>query len=295
VSQAPLRKDLPFPVWGGEDLSRKTILVSAEQGIGDEIMFASCLPEMLRRTKHCVIECASKLEPIYRRSFPAATVVNTCQSRLSGWLDHLPEIDCRAPMGSLPFHLRLFEEAFPFTPPYLRADPDRVLYWKSRLDALGPGLKIGVSWRGGAEKWRRGVKTCPPPLWKPLSGIPGTHFFCLQYDATLGEADDTGRLWNTPVHFWEEALENYDETAALVCALDLIVSVCTSLIHLAGALGAPVMVMAPLSPDWRYGLHGEQMIWYPSVRIFRQDRYGEWSSVVDRVNQEIRRLAHGRQ
>lgn len=294
VSQAPLRKDVPFPLWSGEDLAGKSILVSGEQGIGDEIMFASCLPKIIRRAGRCVIECAPKLEPIYRRSFPTATV-RIYPKGNAGRLDDLPEIDFHVPVGSLPLHLRLFQETLPAPCPYLHADPDRVRYWKTRLENLGPGLKIGVSWRGGTEKARRDVKTCAPFLWTPIAQIPGVHFICLQYDATPAEADETGHLWGTPVRFWGEALENYYETAALVAALDVIVSVCTSLIHLAGALGTPVRVMAPLSPDWRYGLKGDRMVWYRSVRLFRQDRYGDWSSVVERVAEEIRRLARASQ
>ena len=117
-------------------------------------------------------------------------------------------------------------------------------------------------------------------------------FVSLQYDDPDEELKNFSAGNSIDVAHWQEAIADYDETAALVSALDLTISVCTSIIHLGGALGRPVWVMAPYSPEWRYGFAGETMTWYPSVRIFRQPVFGEWMPVVAKVEQALRELGH---
>ena len=109
----------------------------------------------------------------------------------------------------------------------------------------------------------------------------------LQYDATDDELRTLSAAAGVTIHHWPDAIADYDETAALLCSLDLIVSVCTAVVHLGGALGRPVWVMAPFSPEWRYGLSQDVMPWYPSVRVFRQPGPYEWSPLIERVKNEL--------
>lgn len=287
LSEDRPRRPFPFPRWRGEPLADKTLLVYGEQGIGDEILFASCLPEIVPVTRHCVIECSPKLAAIFRRSFPAATVRGEEQTGPVDWALPLG-IDVQSPIGSLPLHLRADATAFPAHLGYLVADPAKVGRWRERLAALGPGRSIGISWRGGMQRTRAGRRSLPLSGLAPLLREPGFHFVSVQYGS--GAATEVERFASESgirVHHWPEAIDDYDETAALICALDLTISVCTAVIHLGGALGRPVWVMAPYSPEWRYGLYGDRMAWYPSVRVLRQASPGDWSGLLERVTNEL--------
>ncbi|MCG6876974.1 MAG: tetratricopeptide repeat protein [Betaproteobacteria bacterium] len=282
------QRAFPFPRWGGEDLDGKTILVHAEQGIGDEILFASCLPEIIARAKHCVIDCAPKLAAIFARSFPAATVHGGLQSEPVDWALPLG-IDLQIPAGSVPLQLRPDVAAFPAHQGYLRADPEKARRWRERLAALGPGRAIGVSWRGGTLRTRADRRTLPLSDLAPILREPGFHFVSVQYgpDAAT-EVDRFAAESGIRIHHWPEAVDDYDETAALVAALDGITSVCTAIVHLGGALGGPVWVLTPRVPEWRYGAYGNRMPWYPSVHLIRQTERRVWAPVVDAARRELR-------
>jgi len=267
----------PAPEWDGAALPG-TLLVTREQGLGDEIMFASLLPEVMRRVGHCVVECDPRLREIFARSFPGATVVDS--ARRAG-----RQIDAAIPAGSLPRFMRARLADFPAHEGYLRADAVRVQAQRERLDALGPGLKVGLSWTGGVRETRQPLRSLALERLRPILAKPGVRFVSLQYTAqAAAEAAAAG------IAHWPEVIADYDETAALVCALDLVVSVCTSVVHLAGALGRPTWVMAPHSPEWRYGFSGERMPWYPSVRVYRQPAYADWQPVIDAVAKDLARL-----
>jgi tetratricopeptide (TPR) repeat protein len=281
----------PAPRWQGEDLAGRTILVHAEQGLGDEMMFASCLPDLLARAKHVVVDCSPKLAGLVARSFPTATVHGGGQYDDTGWLANAPKVDYVVPAGSLPLHLRPSLASFPRHGGYLVADPLRVEAWRSRLDALGPGLKIGLSWRGGMPQSRRALRSIDPAALAPLVAVPGTHFVDLQHDGRPEELRTLTQVHGLTVHHWPEALADYEETAALVASLDLVVSVCTAVIHLGGALGRPVWVLAPFSPEWRYGIAGEAMPWYPSVIVLRQPARDDWDGVLAAALARLRALA----
>jgi len=276
-------RSLPFPEWRNEPLEGKTLLVFCEQGLGDEIMFASCFPEVIARARHCVIECDARLEALFRRSFPKATIVVATRDHDPHWLRDLGSVDYQIPAGTLPSLMRNAWSDFPKHDGYLVADPEKVARWRARLDALGPGLKVGISWRGGTRLTRSTARSIPAHLWQPILATQGCRFVSLQYGKVAEELaafrDETG----TEIVHWQDAVDDYDETAALVCALDKVVSVCTSLIHLNGALGEPVWVMVPAVPEWRYLRKGESLPWYPSVRLFRQAELGNWLPVIDTV------------
>ncbi len=278
------------PRWDGSALAGRTVLVYGEQGLGDEIMFASCLPEIVDAASRCIIECSGKLERLFRRSFPRAHIYAAAADRPVAEPVRAEAIDCEVPIGSLPLYLRRSIRDFPRHQGYLAADPQRVEAWRKRLRALGPGLKVGISWRGGTHETRSPLRSIPLSQWEPVFKAADAQFVSLQYGECRGELDELAARQGIRVTHWQEAIDDYEETAALVSALDLVISVCTAVIHLGGALGRPVWIMAPYSPEWRYGFAGESMPWYPSVRLFRQPSFGNWPAVITTVAHELSSL-----
>jgi tetratricopeptide (TPR) repeat protein len=271
-----------IPRWDGTPLAGRTILVYGEQGLGDEIMFASCLPQVITQAGRCVIDCEPRLENLFRRSFPRATVHGRDLGRLEQWLAELrPDVAIAA--GSLPLHLRQSEADFPRHRGYLQAAPERVAHWRSRLARLDAVLRVGLSWRGGIAETGRSRRSLELERLLPLLRQERIAFVSLQYGDCGAEIARVARRHGVQIHHWQEAIDDYEETAALVGALDLTVSVCTAVVHLIGALGRPVWVMAPLFPEARYGLTGESMPWYPSARMFRQPAPGAWDEVIGAV------------
>ena len=287
------RRRASFPRWNGSSLDG-TLLVYSEQGLGDEIMFASCLPDAMRIVRHCIVECAPKLEGLFRRSFPSATVYACTADRNVPEHVRALDIDCEVPAGSLPLYYRPSASAFPRHTGYLKADPERTEHWRGRLAELGTGIKVGISWRGGVHKTRRPLRSIPMERWSAILQVHHARFIPLQYDATVAEIqalNDLARDHGATLAHWPEAIEDYEDTASLVTALDLVISVCTAVIHLAGALGRPAWIMTPYSPEWRYGFNGTGMPWYPAVRLFRQPAFGAWDPVIEQVARELRTAA----
>jgi Flp pilus assembly protein TadD len=283
-----------YPEWDGAPAPERTLLVYGEQGLGDQIMFASCLPEAIAETRHCVIDCSPKLAALFGRSFPAVTVHGGLQKEADlSWLERAPAIDLQIPMGSLPRFFRHSGAAFPRHAGYLKADPTAVGRWRERLAGLGSGLKVGISWRGGTSKTRRDSRSAALAELLPLLASPGARFVSLQYTDCTAEVASIAATHGTRIQHWQEALDDYDETAALVSALDLVICVQTAVAHLAGALGRPAWVMVPVVPEWRYLLKGERLPWYPSLRLFRQAEAGQWRPTVERIIPELAKLRDG--
>jgi hypothetical protein len=279
-----LPRAFPAPEWQGQDITEKSLLVYGEQGLGDEIMFASCLPDVIARAQRCVIDCSPKLEKLFRRSFPKAVVHGAPQTeRDTSWLASMPPIDYHVAIGSLPYHFRKHLVDFPRHQGYLRADPARVAHWRHRLDELGSGLKVGVSWAGGMASTRQQLRSIALSDWLPIFRTGGCHFISLQYGDHEQEMVALSREHGVTLHHWPEAIEDYDEIAALVSALDRVISVQTSVVHLSGALGRPAWALIAAVPEWRYLDHGETMPWYPSLRMWRQQMLGQWAPVVEQV------------
>ena len=264
----------PCAEWDGSDLSGKTIYVQAEQGIGDEIMFASCLPELIEQAQACTVECTPKLEGLFRMSFPRARVV-----RKNAWGDVQPMPDYKVAIGSLPGFCRKTLTHFPWHRGYLRAEPDRVVHWRERLAALPGTKKIGISWRGGFRSTRRAQRSIPLRKWLPVLSLSDIDFVSLQYGECRDDLAELGAM-GVRIEHWQDAIDDYAETAALVSALDMVVSVQTAVVHLAGALGKPVWALISAVPEWRYGRAGQEMPWYPSVRLIRQSESEEWDTVL---------------
>lgn len=292
-----IERELPQPRWRGEPLAGKTLLVTSEQGLGDEIMFASLYPEISREAGHCMLEFDRRLEPLFQRSFPGTTLIAVDRAKVvaDGSLPQTLDrpIDYWTPAGSLARYRRTAAEHFPSHKGYLVADAGKVPAWRERLQQLGPGLKVGLSWRGGVPHTGRVLRSASLPQLQPLLATKGTHWISLQYGNCREEIDAFKSTCAVPVHHWQEAIDDYDETAALVCALDLVVSVCTAVVHLSGALGQRVWVMAPHVAEWRYGREGERLLWYPSARVFRQPKPDAWPAVIAEVRRALQKLTRG--
>lgn len=284
---------LPFPMWGGEPLEGKTILLLAEQGLGDQVMFASCLPDLLALgPARTIVEVVDRVAPTIARAFPQCQIVPTRQDNAFDWVRSLGAIDYFAPIGDLPRVFRRSHADFPAHRGYLRADPARVQHWRDQLERAGEGPYIGLSWRGGIESTRRGLRTLDVERLAPLTERCTATWVCLQYGevgADLVKAKDAGLA----MQYWPESIKDLDDFAALITALDLVITVCNTTVHYAGALDRPVWIMAPKVPEWRYGLHSKVLPWYPSSRIFRQTEAENWRSVLDAVNEELGRFTQG--
>jgi len=283
-------RKFPYPEWTGGDLAGRRLLVFHEQGLGDEIMFASCFRDVLHGAPQCVIECSAKLEPLFRRSFQNATIVVSDQTSPDlAYLQSQPAIDCQVAAGSLPRIYRRDLRDFPDETGYLRADAAAIQRWKERLCHTANGDKpgIGLSWRGGVQSTNQAGRSVAAGLLKSRLVSPRFNFVSLQYGeraadlAVLNEGPVAG------VHDWPEAQATFDETAALVAALDLVISVDTTVAHLAGALGKPVWVMVPHNAEWRYLREGATMPWYPTMRIFRRHQGADWNETLAEIVQAL--------
>lgn len=281
---------VPFAPWKGEPLDGKVVVVTAEQGLGDQIMFASCLNEVTAAAAKVVLECDKRLVVLFQRSFPRVQVIGTGYELVPSWLRDVASADFHIPAGSMPGFVRRTLKDFPEHSGYLRADTAKTARWKAWLASLGPGLKIGLSWRGGTITTRRRLRSLVLENLLPVLRTPGCRFVCLQYGDVAEDLERLRSVHGVDIAHAPEAIADYDETAALCTALDLTVSVCTSVIHLNGALGKPVWVMVPAVPEWRYGRSGERMPWYPSVRLVRQAEGSDWSDVIGTLSERLQRL-----
>ncbi len=289
------RRPFPWPLWDGSPVEGKHLLVYAEQGVGDEIMFASCFSDLLRSAERCVIECDSRLAPLFQRSFPEAEIVGGkvekgIRQDTTAQLIALGPFDFQAAMGDLPRYLRPEPARFPHHDGYLRADPGRLAKWRARYDSLGPGRKIGISWRGGRTNAQQRLRSIGLSDWRQVLTTPDTHFVNLQYGDTAAERERVRGETGIEVHHWEDAdpLTDLDDFAAQIAALDLVISIDNATVHLAGALGVATWVMLPLSPDWRWLLGRDDTPWYPSASLHRQSAPRGWQPVLARVAAALR-------
>lgn len=277
----------PFPMWEGQELKDKTILIYSEQGLGDEIMFSSCFPDILRQAKRCFIECDVRLVSLFRRSFDKAEIFGEIGSKEIIMRAQQESIDFVHPAGSLPLFLRRHIHDFPKHTGYLFAEPSDRNEIRAQLAALGNGLKVGIAWRGGVAGTRAVVRSIPLLSWGTILNTKGTHFISLQYTECSQEIVAAQDQYGVTITQWKQNIDDLDQMAALISELDLVISVCTATAHMTGALGVPLWILAPATPEWRYGFKGTIMPWYPSARIFRQDRLQDWEELLNLVSLEL--------
>jgi tetratricopeptide (TPR) repeat protein len=272
----------PQPLWTGEKLAVGRLLLWGEQGIGDEIQFAGLIPEAARTGNRIVLDCDARLKPLFARSFPEVEVVSGCGPSEAGAM----EIAAQMPMGSLPGFFRTSEAAFfATTSPYLLIDPAERESFRARYGD-GRGL-IGLAWQTRNHETGRRRSISLESL-APLFALPGVRWISLQY-GNFGALEEQATAANAPLWIDRtvDQLADLDRFAAQVATMDQVITIDNSTAHLAGALGVPVWLLLPFAADWRWQEKRADSPWYPTLRLFRQPRIGDWDSVIESVLRDL--------
>jgi tetratricopeptide (TPR) repeat protein len=276
---------LRAPLWDGRPFGGKSLLVHCEQGLGDTIQFARYLSRVKTLGGRVLFEIQSPL----RRLFADLPGVDELHE-FSHTRAPAGGFDFRVPLLSLPGLFKTRLESIPAEVPYLRPDPNEVERWRRRLAT--EDFKIGIVWAAGACKNPLSVRSISAGAFLPLVEIPGVRLFGLQKESAAGPlaALPPGKAWVN----YGERFSDFSDTAAMIAALDLVLSVDTAVAHLAGAMAKPVWTLLPADSDWRWLIDRADSPWYPTMRLFRQARKEDWSRVMDRVADEVRVLASRR-
>ena len=277
VQTVSTRRDYGCPMWDGTP--GKRLAVHGEQGVGDEIMFLSMLPEVLARCPDTVVEVDARQMDTVERTFGVVTYGNEQAMKA-----HEKPFDACIPLGSLGMLLRQTDADFPGTP-YLKANPERVAYWRRQYAMQGPGPYIGVAWQGGTKSTRLAQRTVRAS--DLLFAKKGTAI-SLQYgEGAQVDARKNGYL------FWPESMGmDMDEVFAMTAACDLVVTVAQTLVHVAGSMGIPTYVLTPLHASWRYGMQ-DTMPWYGSVKLLRQKKPDDWGHPLAEAKRVVDKLCKG--
>jgi tetratricopeptide (TPR) repeat protein len=265
------------PHWDGGSLERKTILVWVEQGLGDNLMMMRYLPELLvRGCRKLVVNSRSELSRIFQHLPYPVEVVETEEELRSR------TFDCHCPMTSLPHLLKTRLDTVPNAVPYIHVPERMKREWADRLANIA-GPKVGLVWCGNKSMVRDSLRSIGFHSYEPLRHIPGITFISLQKGESAEQARDADWVAKDFITDCRDLLD----TAALAENLDLIISVDTSAVHLAGALGKPVWMLNRFESEWRWMIDREDSPWYPTLRIFRQPARNDWDSVITGITREL--------
>jgi len=262
------------PFWDGEDLTGKTIFVYPEQGLGDIIQFVRYLPMLRQRGGRVAFDIPL---PMTRLMWDLDGIDVSLKDG-----DTLPPFDCHIPLLELPRLYGTTLDTIPAAKAYLHADKDLVEAWGERLGAKA-GLRVGLVWGGSTGHLNDRNRSIDPELFRPLVEAPGVAAYSLQ----VGRDGDAGRVFGGAVTDLAPHLEDFAETAAAIAHMDLVISVDTAVVHLAGALGTMVWTLLPFNPDWRWMRGRDDSPWYPSMRLFRQVKRAHWEGVIERVSRAL--------
>jgi tetratricopeptide (TPR) repeat protein len=269
------------PLWRGEPLKGATILLHAEQGLGDTIQFLRYVPLVLAAGGKVILDVPASMLRIAARIPGLAAVIATG--------DPLPAFAWHCPLMSLPLAFGTTLESIPSAVPYLTVPEDA----RRHADALcwpRDGLRMGLVWSGNTRYLEDRIRSIPFAWFVPLLDVDSARFFSLQMGPAAAQLPSA----ETRVTDLQSAIKDVADTAALMSQLDLVLTVDTSVAHLGGALAKPTWVLLPFAPDWRWLTEREDSPWYPTVRLFRQPQPGDWASVIDRVCAELAKLASQR-
>ncbi len=281
-------RTFPQARWNGGPLNGQTLLVHAEQGFGDTIQFVRYLPllQKLGVGGRVLFECQPELVELLKTMEGIDQVIPRDEP--------LPPFDRHVPLLSLPGIFGTNSATIPAHIPYLRADPERVRYWQDEIRravrpqpaGIDTQLNIGIAWQGNPTF--RGDKTRSIPLrfFEALAAAPGVRLVSLQ-KGQVGTEQLRSLTKQFPILDLSDRLTTFSDTAAVMMNLDLIVSSCTAVPHLAGALGIPVWTALQFVPDWRWQLERQDSPWYPTMRLFRQSKPGEWEDAFARIAAEV--------
>jgi tetratricopeptide (TPR) repeat protein len=269
----------PKPAWGGyEDIRGKTILVHAEQGLGETLQFCRYTELLAERGAKVVLE----VQPALKSLLACLRGVDAVIARAEDW----PDFDYHCPVLSLPRLFKTTLETIPANTPYIQASPELVAKWEQRLTPRNR-LRVGLVWSGNPNQVNDHNRSMPLEYLLPLFS-PAIHLVSVQKEVRRRDLEFL-KSRDDLAHFGEE-LRDFSDTAAIVASMDLVISVCTSVGHLAGAMNKPTWVLLSHAADWRWLLHRNDSPWYPSARLFRQPKLGDWNSVIRQVAGELARL-----
>ncbi|HQR70639.1 MAG TPA: tetratricopeptide repeat-containing glycosyltransferase family protein [Burkholderiaceae bacterium] len=261
----------PATLWKGDQpIAGKTVLLHFEQGLGDTLQFVRYADLLVHAGARVVLRVQDALLPLLRDYPGVAQVI--------GENDAVPAFDLHCPLLTLPLAFRTGAKTIPAAVPYLKADPQRSAQWRAVIDTLPRRPRVGIAWAGSRHHPDDRNRSIPFAELAPLFATRAS-FVSLQKD--VRESDRASITRFASLLDVSGRLETYADTAALISQLDLVISVDTSVAHLAGALGVPVWVALPFTPDWRWQLNRSDSPWYPQARLFRQSTRGNWKSVVD--------------
>ena len=283
------KRDFSQPFWEGTDPKDKSILVWTEQGIGDEIMFSSILPDLLNRDANVIVESDTRMVSLFQRSFPKIRFIPRQNPPNSQLLN--TTMDYQTPIGSLGKWFRTDNNSFILNRnTYLYACPKKTSEIRKKYQELAKEkILIGISWKSTGidqrQTYSKKKKSTLLEHWQPVLAQRNCYFINLQYGNVKQELNEFQRHNNLKIHQDKEidSLSNLDHFAAQISALDLVISTSNTTVHLAGALGKQVWTLLPHIPDWRWTLEREDTLWYPKMRLFRQHRIGDWSDVFQQV------------
>ena len=274
------RRGFRQPLWNGEDIAGRRILVHAEQGLGDAIHFLRYVPMVAERGAHVILECKQEMTSMLK-DYPGVKELVT-------FGDRLPPFEWQVPMLSLPRAFKTRVDSIPAPIPYLHANPKDIETWRDRLGPRDGRPRVGIAWAGNPTQAIDRFRSLKLDALAPYAQAKQIEFHSLQKGYAAEQLKSPPAGLQIIDHSAE--LTDFGQTAALMMNLDLIVSTCTSVPHLAGALGRPVWIMTPFNGDWRWMIHGQTTAWYPTMRLFRQETYGKWESTIARVADELTRF-----
>ena len=283
------RRVVPPMYWEGEDLKGKEIFVWHEQGIGDEILYSSMIPDLAKRAGGVILEATTRMLPIYQRSFPSLRIVQAPWAPSQSQSSRMP--DFQSAIASLGRYLRPTSTSFPKSKGYLKADRDKTCYFRERY---GSDLIVGVSWKSSA-KFAGGKKSSDLIDWAPILSVPGIKLVSLQYGDTREEIAQVSAALGVEILQDEEVdqMKDIDTFFAQVDAMDFVITTSSTTAHVAGALGKPGRVLVPLGAGvhWYWFLDTNETLWYPSLQIVRQKIPGRWGEAIQSAANCLKRLS----
>lgn len=269
------------PRWDGSALDGKTILLHCEQGFGDTLQFIRYAPMVAERGCNVIVECQSEA---LKRIIAYANGVD----RVIVAGEPLPDFECHFPLLSLPLLFNTEMSTIPAEVPYLFADRKDIEAWRQRIKPGSGVFRVGLAWHGRQGQILNRKRSCPLDMFAQFAEIPNIEFYSLQ----VGETPEQKITFDAafPLIDLTENISDFADTAALMANLNLVITIDTSVAHLAGALGVPTWVMLPFASDWRWHHSRDDSPWYPSMRLFRQPLAGDWHSVISALSGALRRV-----
>lgn len=268
------------PLWDGSNLQGRKILLLGEQGFGDVIQFLRYIPLVAQYNTKIIVTCHKELKSLVENTDDVCAVIP--------YGAPLPDFDVYCPLLSLPMIFGTTLESIPSVTPYVHISSDTLQKWQKRINSDAARFRIGLVWSGNSKNRMLRYKSCHLSDFTAFAISDSITFYSLQ----KGEASSETRTCSvgmTLIDYTNEFMD-FSDTAAVIKQLDLIISVDTAVAHLAGALGKPVWTLLSSIPDWRWLLHRDDSPWYPSMRLFRQDSFGDWQSVIIRMKEDLLKL-----